>query len=174
MVGFWGIFQTHQRFIFRLCWTLEKTNKKSKLLICFLNVNWFQSWELKWETETFSKSLLLSRCSPVLLPVPSSIQSKRTSCCRPTASGCCDSRFPMWRTAAPASPPKKTSRSATTRCCGASWGPPHLILPHSELSGMWTAANGLNGYRSSGGRRSAVQPSSKAAVSRLLTSDDLL
>lgn len=67
---------------------------------------------------------VFGRCSPVRRPAPCSTRSRRTWCCRPTAFGCCAFRTrtpPRWD---PATPPRRTSPSPTTKCCGESCEPP--------------------------------------------------
>lgn len=77
-------------------------------------------------------TLCVSRCSPGPPHARSSIPSRRICCCRLTACGCCASRIPTPRITAPVTPPRRTSRSATSRCCGGSSRPLPLTLHRSE------------------------------------------
>lgn len=80
-------------------------------LFCILNMK---------KTIKLNKGMCIFRSSPVPLPAHSSILNRRTSCCPPMGFGCCASLIPTRRTTAPVCPPRRTSLSTTTRCCGGS------------------------------------------------------
>lgn len=64
--------------------------------------------------------MLIFRSSLVPLPALSSILNRQTSCCLLMGFGCCASLTPTPQTTVPVTPPRRTSLSTTTRCCGGS------------------------------------------------------
>lgn len=64
--------------------------------------------------------MFIFRSSLVPLLVHSSILNRQTSCCLLMGFGCCASLTPTPQTTVPVTPPRRTSLSTTTRCCGGS------------------------------------------------------